>query len=171
MKVLLTQDVFNLGHAGDVKVIADGYGRNFLLPRGMAVLATAGAIKSSERIKSKALVRRAQDRTNIDAQAAVISGTSVTLTARSGEKGKLFGSITAAHIAAELSKKLGTEFDKRKIGLREPIREIGTFTVAVRLATDVAPTITVVVMPDGVVESAPAPVETPAAPAEAASAA
>jgi large subunit ribosomal protein L9 len=172
MKVLLTQDVFNLGHAGDVKVVADGYGRNFLLPRGLAVLATTGAIKSAERIAGKALTRRAQDRANVEAQAAVIGGTTVTLTARSGEKGKLFGSVTAAHIAVELAKKLGTEVDKRRIGLREPIRDIGTYTIPVRLATDVAPTITVVVTPEGVVESAPAPVEaeavaveTPAEPA------
>jgi large subunit ribosomal protein L9 len=174
MKVLLTQDVFNLGHAGDVKVVADGYGRNFLLPRGVAVLATAGAVKSAERIKNKALTRRAQDRTNIDAQAAVIGGITVTLTARSGEKGKLFGSITAAHIAAELSKKLGSEFDKRKVGLREPIREVGTFTVPVRLSTDVSPNITVVVTPDGVIKTAPveiveAAVETTEAAADAAS--
>jgi large subunit ribosomal protein L9 len=168
MKVLLTQDVFNLGHAGDVKVVADGYGRNFLLPRGLAVLATGGAIKSAERIAGKALARRAQDRANVEAQAAVIGGTTVTLTARSGEKGKLFGSVTAAHIAAELGKKLGTEIDKRRIGLREPIRDVGTYTIPVRLATDVAPTITVVVMPEGVVESAPveaAAVDAPAEPA------
>jgi large subunit ribosomal protein L9 len=171
MKVLLTQDVFNLGHAGDVKVVADGYGRNFLLPRGMAVLATIGAIKSAERIASKALVRRASDRANVDAQATVINGTTVTVIARSGEKGKLFGSVTAAHVAAELSKKLGSEFDKRRIGLREPIRDVGTYTIPVRLATDVVPTITLVVMPEGVVETVPVPVvaeaavETPAEPA------
>jgi large subunit ribosomal protein L9 len=161
MKVLLTQDVYNLGHAGDVKTIADGYGRNYLLPRGMAVLATSGAIKSAERIKARNVERRARNRADVEAQAAVIGGTTVFLHARAGEKGKLFGSITAANIADELSKKLGSEFDKRKVGLREPIREVGTYTIAVRLATEVTPNITVVVLPEGVsVESV-----TPAAPA------
>ena len=176
MKVLLTQDVFNLGHAGDVKTVADGYGRNYLLPRGMAVLATGGVVKSAERIKTRNVERRAKNRADVDAVATVIGGTTVTLHARSGEKGKLFGSITAAHIAAELSKKLGSELDKRKVGLREPIREVGTFTVPVRLATDVIPNVTVVVLPEGMIETAApaapaAPVEAaePAAPAEAAS--
>jgi len=163
MKVLLTQDVYNLGHAGDVKTIADGYGRNYLLPRGMAVLASAGAVKSAERIKARNIERRARNRADVEAQAAVIGGTTVFLHARAGEKGKLFGSITATNIADELGKKLGAEFDKRKIGLREPIREVGTYTIAVRLATEVTPNITVVVLPEGVsVESA-----TPAAPAAA----
>lgn len=173
MKVLLTQDVFNLGHAGEVKTIADGYGRNYLLPRGMAVLATAGAVKSAERIKGKAIERRARDRADVDAIATVIGGTTVTLHARSGEKGKLFGSITAAHIAAELSKKLGSELDKRKVALREPIREIGSFVVPVRLSTEVIPTVTVNVVPEGTIETvAPvaeaaeaAAVEAPAEPA------
>lgn len=154
MKVLLTQDVFNLGHAGEVKTIADGYGRNYLLPRGMAVLATVGAVKSAERIKSKAIERRARDRSDVEAIAAVIGGAIVTLHARSGEKGKLFGSITAAHIAAELSKKLGSELDKRKVALREPIREIGSFVVPVRLSTEVIPTVTVNVVPEGTIETA-----------------
>jgi large subunit ribosomal protein L9 len=157
MKVLLTQDVFNLGHAGEVKTVAAGYGRNFLLPRGMAVLATEGAVKSAERIKGKALERRAQDRANVDAQAAVIGGTTITLHARSGEKGKLFGSVTAGQIAAELAKKLGGEFDKRKVALREPIREVGTYSVPVRLTTDVAPVVTVVVVPEGVIVNDAAP--------------
>jgi large subunit ribosomal protein L9 len=158
MKVLLTKDVFNLGHAGDVKTVADGYGRNFLLPRGLAVIANSGVIKSAERIKAKNIEVRARNRADVDAQAAVLNGTSITLHARSGEKGKLFGSITAGHIAAELSKKLGSEFDKRKVALREPIREVGTFTVPVRLATDVAPNITVTVLPEGVIESSAQPV-------------
>lgn len=165
MKVLLTQDVFNLGHAGDVKNVADGYGRNFLLPRGMAVLATTGAVKSAERIKGKAIERRARNKADVEAQAAVIGGTVVTLHARAGEKGKLFGSITSANIADALSKKLGSEFDKRKVALREPIRDVGTFTVPVRLSTDVVPNITVVVVPEGTIIETAAPAEA-AAPAE-----
>ncbi len=170
MKVLLTQDVFNLGHAGDVKTVAAGYGRNYLLPRGMAVLATAGAVKNAEKIKNKGVIERAKNKAAVEAQAALINGAAVTLHARAGEKGKLFGSVTTAHIAAELGKKLGFEVDKRKIALREPIREVGVYSLPVRLATDVSPTITVTVMPEGVIEAAPAaaaPEETPAADAAA----
>ena len=167
MKVLPTQDVYNLGHAGDVKTIADGYGRNYLLPRNMAVLATSGAIKSAERIKMRNVERRARNHADIAAQAAVIGGITVYIHGRTGEKGKLFGSVTAANIADELSKKLGSEFDKRKIGLREPIREVGTYTVAVRLATEVTPNITVVVLPEGAPISEAAAV-VPAEPAAAA---
>jgi large subunit ribosomal protein L9 len=155
MKVLLTQDVFNLGHAGDVKTVAAGYGRNFLLPRGMAVLATEGAVKNAEKIKNKGVTERAKNKAAVDAQAALINGAAVTVHARAGEKGKLFGSVTAAHIAAELARKLGFEVDKRKIGLREPIRDVGVYSLPVRLATDVSPTITVTVMPEGVIEAAP----------------
>ena len=171
MKVLLTQDVDILGHAGDVKTVADGYGRNFLLPRGFAVLATAGALKGADRVKGAATSRRAKDKADIEAVAAVINGTIVHFTAKSGEKGKLFGSITNANIADELSKKLGHTLDKRKVALREPLREAGTHTVTVRLASDVTPTVTVVITPEGVAiaHAAPAPAAE-AAPAEAAAA-
>lgn len=171
MKVLLTQDVDNLGHAGDVKNVADGYGRNFLLPRGMAIVANASAIKSADRVKAAAVARRAKDKADIDAIAQVIGGSTVHFTARAGEKGKMFGSITAQNIADALSKQVGREIDKRKVALREPLREIGSHTIAVRLGTDVAPNITVVITPEGVVSaSATAAAAAPAASAEAASA-
>lgn len=165
MKVLLTQDVYNLGHAGDVKNVADGYGRNYLLPRGMAVLATSSALKRAERLKSAATEKRAREKSDIDALASVIGGSAFTFSVRAGEKGKLYGSITASQIADQISKKLGSEFDKRKIGLREPIREVGTYSVPVRLSADVAPTVTVTVQPEGVAAAAAvavAPAEAPA---------
>jgi large subunit ribosomal protein L9 len=149
MKVLLTQDVDNLGHAGDVKTIADGYGRNYLLPRGMAVLATAGALKGADRVKGAAVARRAKDKADVEAIAQVINGTVLHFTAKAGEKGKLFGSITNANIADELSKKLGRELDKRKVALREPLREAGSHSVTVKLASDVTPSVTVVITPEG----------------------
>ncbi len=168
MKVLLTQDVFNLGHAGDVKNVANGYGRNFLLPRGVAVLATESALKRSERLKTAAVEKRARGKSDLDALAQVIGGSAFTFNVRAGEKGKLFGSITATHIADAISKKLGSEFDKRKVALREPIRDVGIYTVPVRLSADVAPTVTVTVQPEGVlVASAPAAAPE-AAPTEAA---
>ena len=168
MKVLLTKDVDNLGHAGDVKLIADGYGRNFLLPRGMAVLATVGALKGADRVKGAATARRAKDKADVESIAQVINGTVLHFSAKAGEKGKLFGSITNANIADELSKKLGREFDKRKIALREPLREAGSHTVVIKLGGDVNPSVTVVITPDGVVAAPPAPAApvAEAAPAE-----
>jgi large subunit ribosomal protein L9 len=177
MKVLLTQDVYNLGHAGDVKSVADGYGRNYLLPRGMAVLATPGAVKRAETIKTAAVRRRAQEQSDMQAVAQVINGVTVNFTVRTGEKGKLYGSITSAQIADKLSAILGNQLDKRKIALREPIRIVGTHQIQVRLATDIAPTVNVVVAPEGLgtgsgqaaTGSAPPPAsETQTAPAEAA---
>src|SRR5262245_23027206 len=141
MKVLLTQDVYNLGHAGEVKTVADGYGRNYLLPRGLAVLATSGTLKRADAVKAAGTKRRGQGQSDMEAVAQVISGANLQFTARTGEKGKLYGSITAGDIAGKLSQILGNEFDKRKVALREPIREIGTHAVTVRLATDIAPTV------------------------------
>jgi large subunit ribosomal protein L9 len=157
MKILLTQDVDNLGHAGDVKTVADGYGRNFLLPRGLAVLATAGALKSADRMKAAAVARRAKEKADVDAIAQVINGQTLHFTARAGEKGKLFGSITSANIAAELSKKLGSQFDKRKVALREPLREAGSHSVTIKLASDVHPQVTVVITPEGTLVNEPEP--------------
>ncbi len=149
MKVLLTQDVYNLGHAGEVKTVADGYGRNYLLPRGVAVLATAGAVKRADTIKAAALRRRAQEQSDMQAVAQVINGVTLTFTARTGEKGKLYGSITTAQIADNISSVLGKEFDRRKIALREPIRMVGNYSVQVRLATDIVPVVNVVVVQEG----------------------
>ena len=149
MKVLLTQDVYNLGQAGEVKTVADGYGRNYLLPRGMAVLATAGAIKRADTIKAAALRRRAQEQSDMQAVAQVINGVTLTFTARTGEKGKLYGSITTAQIADKISALLGKEFDRRKFALRAPIRMVGNYPVQVRLTADIAPVVNVVVAPEG----------------------
>jgi large subunit ribosomal protein L9 len=168
--------VFNLGHAGDVRNVADGYGRNYLLPRGLAVLATPAALKRAERLKVVATDKRAREKSDVDALAQMIGGSQFSFTVRAGEKGKLYGSITAAQIADQISRKLGTEFDKRKVALREPIREVGTYQVPVRLAADVAPTITVTVQPEGVAIAAAAaatatvaePLEAELAPADAA---
>lgn len=149
MKVLLTQDVYNLGHAGEVKTVADGYGRNYLLPRGLAVLATPGAVKRADAIRAAALRRRAQEQSDMEAIAQVINGATLTFTARAGEKGKLYGSITTAQIAEKISALLGREFDRRRIALREPIRNVGSYAVQVRLAMDITPVVNVVVTPEG----------------------
>jgi large subunit ribosomal protein L9 len=148
MKVLLTQDVYNLGHAGDVKSVADGYGRNYLLPRGMAVLATPGAVKRAETIKTAAVRRRAQEQSDMQAVAQVINGVTVNFTVRTGEKGKLYGSITPAMITDAVKKKSGVEIQRRQMDF-EPIRALGTYKVHVRLTVDLVPEITVIVHREG----------------------
>jgi large subunit ribosomal protein L9 len=170
MKVLLTQDVFKLGQAGEVKDVANGYGRNYLLPHGMAVLATAGALKRADALKDKALKVRAAAQSEIESVAKVLNGAVLSFQAKAGEKGKLFGSITAAQVAEKIQAHLGASegFDKRKVMLREPIREIGTHEISVRLGNDVTAKIMAVVTPEGqiVEQAAPAaPAETPAEPA------
>lgn len=163
MKVLLLQDVYNLGLAGEVKTVADGYGRNYLLPRGLAVLATPAAIKRAERIRQAAIEKRAREKADIEALARLLSGMTLTFNVRTGEKGKLYGSITSAQIADAIAKNLGNEFDKRKVALREPIREVGTYTVPIRLSAETAPTVTVIVQQEGTVTAA-ANVAAPAEP-------
>lgn len=156
MKVLLIQDVYKLGHAGDVKVVADGYGRNYLLPRGLAVLATPSALRRAERIRQAAAERRAREQADIEAMAQVLNGARFVFHARAGEKGKLYGSVTAAQIAEAISERLGSEFDRRKVALREPIREVGTYHVQLRLSADVTPEIVVTVLPEGAADTAAA---------------
>ncbi len=168
MKILLTQDVYNLGHAGEVKNVADGYGRNFLLPRSLAVVATTSALKRADAVRNAAIKRRAQEQSDMEAVAQVIGGQTLHFMVRTGEKGKLYGSITTANIADKLTQILGKEFDKRKVAMREPIRDIGTHAVTIRLTADITPTVNVVVTPEGVtVPVATATAEAPATEASA----
>ena len=145
MKVLLLRDHDKLGKAGDIKTVADGYARNYLLPRGLAVLATAGALKQADTIRKSEEKRRARLYAEAQAVANQLTGTTLTFHALAGETGKLYGSITAGDIAEAIKREKGIEVDKRKVDLREPLRSLGTHTVPVRLATDLAPTVTVIV--------------------------
>ena len=119
MKVLLTQDVFNLGHAGDVKNVADGYGRNFLLPRGMAVLATPAALKRAERIKVAATEKRAREKSDVDALAEVIGGSTFTFVVRAGELQSValaerFAFLGVARDQRDQLRVLGGVFERRQ---------------------------------------------------------
>jgi large subunit ribosomal protein L9 len=145
MKVLLLRDHDKLGKAGDVKNVADGYARNYLLPRGLAVLATASALKQADTIRKSEEKRRAKLYAEAQAVANQLTGTTLTFHTLAGETGKLYGSITANDIVEAIKRDKGLDVDKRKIDLREPLRSLGTHTVPVRLATDLAPTVTVVV--------------------------
>jgi large subunit ribosomal protein L9 len=148
MKVVLQEDVKGLGVTGDVKDVADGYARNYLIPRRLAAPATAGALKNVEAQRAAAAKRQAQ----LDAEARALgerlAGMTLTLKARVGSQERLYGSITAADIATALGRELGGTFDRRKLVLEEPIRELGAHTVPVHLARDVSATLTVNVVPE-----------------------
>lgn len=148
MKVLLLKDVYKLGRAGDVKRVADGFGRNFLLPQGLAVLATPGAIKQSEHIRAKANEQRALLNKEMDVIAKRVDGVYVAFGARASETGKLYGSITTQMIAEALSKKTGVEISRRQVD-SQPVRTLGTYKVNVRLTVDLVPHVTVVVHREG----------------------
>lgn len=144
MEVLLKQDVHNIGLAGEVHSVADGYGRNFLLPQGLAVVASPGMLKQAEVWRKKAEARRAELRAEYEALAAKIEGVRLTFTARAGETGKLYGSITTSQIADDMNEALGTDIDRRKVGI-EPLRQLGEHKVVVRLSGDFQPELTVVI--------------------------
>jgi len=145
MKIILVKDVKNLGQAGEIKTVADGYARNFLIPKGLAVPATEAALKQLE-LRRKAQARREQ-RAAEEAHllAETLSQLTLTFKAKAGEKGKLYGSITSADIAEALERQTGRAFDKRKVGLEEPIRELGTYRVPIKLMANLAPEVTVIV--------------------------
>lgn len=148
MKVMLLEDVYNLGRAGDVKKVANGYGRNYLIPQGLAVLATAGAIQQAERIREEANLRRAQLNNEMSGVADQLADVQLLFPARAGETGKLYGSVTTAMIAEELTEKLGIEIDKKQIH-SQPLRQLGMHQVSVRLTIDIIPEVSVVIYREG----------------------
>jgi len=142
MKVIFLQDVPQVAQAGQVKEVADGYARNYLIPRKLAALAQPHSVSQIE-IKAKKV--EAHLTAELQELAGQIEGKEVGLKAKAGAKEKLYGSITSADIAAELKKVTGLEIDKRKIDLEEPIRQLGSYEVAVKLGKDIMPKIRVTV--------------------------
>lgn len=142
MKVIFLKDVPSVAQAGEVKEVADGYARNYLIPRGLAALAQPHAVSQIETMTKKMEVRLTAEMTEL---ADLIEGTEVSLKAKAGAKDKLYGSITSADIAAELKKVTGIEVDKRKIELEEPIRQLGSYEIALKLGKDITPNIKVTV--------------------------
>jgi large subunit ribosomal protein L9 len=139
MRVVFLQDVPRVAKAGEIKEVADGFARNFLIPRKLALLASPQAI-SQTGTAQKAQVR---EDTELTALAQQIEGKEINIKAKAGAKDRLYGSITSADIAAELNKGTGLVIDKRKIELEEPIRHLGNYEVAIRLAKDIVPKIRV----------------------------
>ena len=148
MKILLLKDVYHLGHAGDVKKVADGYGRNYLLPQGYAVLATAGALKQADSIREKAAVVRTQLNSEMSAVSEKINNCWITFASKAGETGKLYGSITSQMVAEKISEKAGIEIEKRQIDI-QPIRTLGEHKAYVRLTIDIVPSINIMVHREG----------------------
>ncbi len=148
MKVLLLEDVDNLGLAGKVVTVADGYGRNYLIPRGLAKVASKGTLKQADQVRKAGERKRARQLADAQDLARRIEGLTLTFQARAGEKGKLYGSITTADMAQGLERELGQEFDRRKI-ISDPLRQIGEHSVQIRLMTDVSASLKVVIEPEG----------------------
>lgn len=148
MKVILKQDVPRLGKQGDVVNVNDGYARNFLFPRQLAQEATAGSLKEVERQRKLQAAKEQRAEEEARALAQRLTGSKVVVTARSGEGGRLFGSITNQDIAAAIKKQLKLTVDKRKIELKEPIKALGEYNVTLRLYTDVTSEIKVQVVPE-----------------------
>jgi large subunit ribosomal protein L9 len=144
MEVILKEDVATLGSRGDVVKVAEGYGRNFLLPRKLAIEATKGNRAVIDQMKNAAVRRTASEKSDAEVLAKQFDGVILGFTRKVGEKDHLFGSVTSSDIAEALEKK-GFDVDRRKIQLDEPIRQLGEYKVAVRLHKDVTAEITVVV--------------------------
>jgi large subunit ribosomal protein L9 len=137
MKVVLRSDVDNLGKKGDLVDVADGYARNFLVPRGLALKATAGIQRQADAMKRNRDARDRREREAAEALAAQFANRTVEVKARAGAEGRLFGSITAADIAAAVLAQTGADVDRRKVSLDEPLKELGPVDVEVRLHPDV----------------------------------
>jgi large subunit ribosomal protein L9 len=146
MKVILQKDIVKVGKDGDVITVADGYARNFLFPRGLAVQATAGALKNIQFQQALEERRSEKLRSQADQAAAALDGKTVQIPGRTGSGDRLYGSITAQDIADAISKNLSINVDKRKVQLMDPIKAIGTFHVAVKLHRDVTVPVTVEVV-------------------------
>ena len=147
MKLILTQEVTGLGAPGDVVEVKDGYGRNYLVPRGEAMRWTRGAEKTIDSIKNARTARAVRDHDSADAIKAKLEASPVPLKVRAGEAGRLFGSVTVTDIAEALSAVSGQEVDKRTIAVGNPIKSLGAHEVTVRLHDEVFATVALNVIP------------------------
>jgi large subunit ribosomal protein L9 len=165
MEVILKEDVANLGHRGDVVKVADGYGRNFLLPRKLALQATLANKAVIEQMKASAARRSATEKAQAEELVTKLAPLVLTFNRKSGENGQLFGSVTSSDIAGELEGK-GFDIDRRKIQLHEPIKALGSFEVPVKLHREVTARVKVKVLGEATEEAAPAAETTEEAVAE-----
>jgi large subunit ribosomal protein L9 len=148
MKVILTGDVAKLGKSGELKDVADGYARNFLIPRKLAVPAAGGAYRAWQHDIANREEKREREKEDAEIAAQRIASTTLTLGVKVGEGGKLYGSIGAKDIADALGRR-GIEIDRHKVDLEEPLKTLGTYKVAVKVYQGLSPEVTVVVEPKG----------------------
>ena len=145
MKIVLLEDVAGTGKAGEIKEVSKGYAKNFLLPRKLALMATPAVTKQVESRLEKEKLEESIDREKLVELAQQIEGKEIRLKARLGAGERLFGSITAADVAEELSRTIGSVIDKKKIDIEKAFRQTGSYEVAVKLASDIKPKITVII--------------------------
>jgi len=148
VKVILTQDVPKLGKSGEMKVVADGYATNYLIPKSMAVPAAGGAYRAWQHDIASREEKRQRERGEAEIAATRIASTTLTMGVKVGEGGKLYGSITSKDIADALARR-GIEIDRHKIDLDEPLKTLGTYKVAIKVYAGMTSEVTVVVEPKG----------------------
>jgi large subunit ribosomal protein L9 len=135
--VVLRADVTDLGSKGDIVEVSDGYARNYLVPRGLAIRATKGVVKQAEAMRRNRAARDARDREAAQAVADQLTGRRIEITARAGEGGRLFGSVTSADVATAVQTQVGVEIDRRHLSMSEPLKELGPTEVPLRLHSEV----------------------------------
>lgn len=148
MKIVLRQDVPKVGEAGSIQTVSNGYARNYLIPQGLAVVATSGELKvaaHNQAVKDRKIVRQEESLRSLSEK---IDGQRLTFTAKAGEQGRLYGSITASDVATSLAAQISEEIDRRRIVLEDPLRTIGEHTVTVHLVGRLRPQVTVVIEAD-----------------------
>lgn len=148
MKVILRQDVGELGKRGDILDVADGFARNYLVPKGLAMKATAGAASQADAMRRARDLRDAQDRSAAEEVATALVSKVVTVTAKAGSEGRLFGSVTTADIVGAVEAQTGVVLDRKRVDLAEPIKSLGTHAVPVKLHSDVEFPVTIDVVPE-----------------------
>jgi large subunit ribosomal protein L9 len=146
VRVVLREDVEKLGRKGDLLEVADGYARNYLVPRGLAIVATKGVVDQASAMRRNRQIRDDRDKEAAQELATRLSANPVQVTARAGEGGKLFGSVTAADIVAAVKDQTKVELDRRKVTLAEPLKALGPAEVPVQLHTEVTVTLAVEVV-------------------------
>ncbi len=143
MKIVLRDDVENVGRKGDLIEVTDGFARNYLVPRGLAMKATKGVVRQADAMRRSREAREARDLESAQALADQLTGRRIALRARAGEGGRLFGSITSADVVDAVREQTGVELDRRKTQLAEPLKELGAVDVPVKLHPEVEVTLTV----------------------------
>jgi large subunit ribosomal protein L9 len=141
MRVVLRDDVESLGNKGDLVEVADGYARNYLVPRGLAIKATRGVVAQADAMRRNREAREVRDRQAAEALVPQLAAKRITVNARAGEGGKLFGSVTTAEVVAAVAEQTGIELDRKQVELAESIREVGEYEVVVKLDAGVEATL------------------------------